>query len=246
MGIFDNPRVAFRIRKVRIATARNLEKLAAAATPAPTPNELRHKVGGAWDEIGQLQFDFLVSEGLKPDHTFLDLGCGVLRGGLHFIRYLDPGRYYGIDANPEMIIGAGRELEAAGLTSRDAHLRATETFDIDFGTQFDYGLALSVFTHLPLNSIYRALANIAARFTVGGTFYATYFPGPDGPERFVEIAHPSFDGHFTVRTFADENSYHYSVRDFELLCERLPLTVDNIGDWAHPRGQHMLRFTRTV
>jgi SAM-dependent methyltransferase len=246
MSLFDNPQVAARIRRLRKRTANSLERLAAATMPRPTPAELRHKVGGAWDEIGRLQFNFLVSEGLKPDHAFLDVGCGVLRGGLHFVRYLDPGGYYGIDVNPDMIEGATHELEAAGLASRGAHLRATETFDIDFGHPFDYGLALSVFTHLPLNSIYRCLANIAEHFTAGGCFFATYFPGPDGPERFVPITHASNDGHFTVTTYGDANHYHYSFEDFRLLCDRLPLRVENIGDWSHPRGQHMLRFTRSA
>lgn len=245
MAVFDNPRVSFRVRRVRKAAADVLDKAAAATRPAPSQTDLRRKVGGAWDEIGKLQFDYLVSEGLKPDNNFIDVGCGVLRGGLHFVRYLDPSRYHGIDASPDMIRGAGAELEEAGLTSRDAHLRQTEYFDLDFGTQFDYGLALSVFTHIDLNMIYRCLANIAATFREGGQFYATYFLGPDGPDRFSPIVHPSAPGHITIKTYAAANPYHYSVADFEYLCDKLPLRVDNIGDWAHPRGQHMLRFTRT-
>jgi len=245
MGLLDDPRVAFRIRKVKRRGASRLDAMATALSPPPTPNELRNKVGGAWDEIGRLQFDFLVAEGLKPNHAFLDLGCGVLRGGLHFVRYLDPAGYYGIDANPDMIAGANLELEAAGLTSRDAHLRFTNEFDIAFGQPFDYGLALSVFTHISLNSIYHALANISAQFADGGRFYATYFPGPVGPERFTPIRHASFEGHGRVTTLADADPYHYAFEDFEQLCTLLPLRVENIGDWAHPRGQHMLRFTRT-
>ncbi len=42
----------------------------------------RNVVGGMWDEIGKLQFDFLNAEGLRADVDFLDVGCGVLRGGL--------------------------------------------------------------------------------------------------------------------------------------------------------------------
>jgi len=50
-------------------------------------------VGGMWEQIGQLQFDFLVNHGLEPNHKLLDIGCGTLRGGRHFITYLVPGNY---------------------------------------------------------------------------------------------------------------------------------------------------------
>jgi len=40
----------------------------------------RRYVGGMWEEIGQLQFDYLVSQGLRPEHVFCDVACGSLRG----------------------------------------------------------------------------------------------------------------------------------------------------------------------
>jgi hypothetical protein len=49
-------------------------------------------IGGLWDELGRLQVDFPVSEGLEPAHVLLDIGCGSLRGGVHLIPYLEPGR----------------------------------------------------------------------------------------------------------------------------------------------------------
>ena len=39
----------------------------------------RESVGGMWDEIGCLQFEFLKKQGLLPEHKFLDVGCGSLR-----------------------------------------------------------------------------------------------------------------------------------------------------------------------
>jgi len=52
-------------------------------------------VGGLWREIGQLQFRLMVDEGLTPRHRLLDVGCGSMRGGVHFIRHLDAGHYVG-------------------------------------------------------------------------------------------------------------------------------------------------------
>jgi hypothetical protein len=34
----------------------------------------REAVGGLWDELGVLQFDFLLSKGLEAHHKVLDLG----------------------------------------------------------------------------------------------------------------------------------------------------------------------------
>jgi len=46
-------------------------------------------VGGMWDEIGQLQFEYMRSKGLSPEARFIDVACGSLRGGRLFIPYLN-------------------------------------------------------------------------------------------------------------------------------------------------------------
>ena len=79
----------------------------------------RELVGGLWDEMGELQMEFMRSRGLLPQHRLVDIGCGSLRGGVHFVRYLDPGNYYGLDHNQSLLdAGHGIELAAAGLQDR--------------------------------------------------------------------------------------------------------------------------------
>jgi SAM-dependent methyltransferase len=234
------------IHRSRQRAAKGLQHLADRTAPAKTMPELRRKVGGLWEEMGNHQFEFLIARGLEPDDFFLDVGCGVLRGGRHFVRYLDTGRYCGIDIAADMIAGAERQLVEDGLADRGARLRVTEEFDVDFGQPFDFAIAQSVFTHLPMNSIQRALTSVSANLAEGGVFYATFFRGPDGPERFTPIMQPCLEGRRPVRTFADRNHFHYSPEDFARLCQNLPLAVEDIGDWGHPRGQQMLAFTRTT
>src|SRR4051794_14007689 len=78
----------------------------------------RDRVGGRWDELGELQLRFLVEHGLQPGHRLLDMGCGALRGGVRFVEYLDPGHYYGVDVNQSLLdVGFERELDDA-LRSR--------------------------------------------------------------------------------------------------------------------------------
>lgn len=202
--------------------------------------EHRDFVGGMWEEIGKLQFDFVRQHGLLPSHRFLDVGCGALRGGIHFIRYLEPGNYYGIDMNASLIkAGREHELVEAGLTDRNPHLLVNPSFEFQkFEATFHFALALSVFTHIGINSIQRCIANAAAVLEPGGRFYATYFPSPR-LHCLDDLQH--LDG-IVSRSDADPFHYHFSV--FQFLITDLPLSVQNIGDWGHPRGQHMLEFTR--
>jgi SAM-dependent methyltransferase len=200
----------------------------------------RDFVGGMWETIGRQQFEFLVGRGLMPSHRLIDVGCGCLRGGVHFVGYLDPGNYYGIDVNASLIKAARDvELPAAGLAQRGAHLLVDGAFDFGrFGATFHFALAQSVFTHLPVNSIERCLVRLAEVVEPGGRFYATYFESPS-PHHIGTISHPS-----DVVTHLDADPFHYHFSVFEFLSRGLPWSVKNLGDWEHPRSQHMLEFVR--
>ncbi|HVO68557.1 MAG TPA: class I SAM-dependent methyltransferase [Aggregatilineaceae bacterium] len=200
----------------------------------------RQAVGGAWDEIGKLQFDFLVQQGLKPHHRLVDVGCGSLRRGVRFIRYLDDGHYYGIDRE-QWLLDAGRkvELPRAGLAGKTIHLLCRDDFDLtQFGMEFDYALAQSVFTHLPWNSILRCLVNVQKVMKPRGEFYATFFEDRDGTHRISPIRH-EVGGRVT---YPDQDPYHYEFRVFEELAQRVDLEVRYIGGWNHPRDQVMMVF----
>ena len=54
-------------------------------------------------------FKWLVELGLKPEHTLADYGCGTLRVGVHAIKYLEPGRYWGLEVSREFL-EEGRKL----------------------------------------------------------------------------------------------------------------------------------------
>lgn len=61
------------------------------------------KSGQGWDEHGQSQLSFLISQGLKPSHKLLDFGCGTGRLACKAIPYLRPGNYTGIDISTAAI-----------------------------------------------------------------------------------------------------------------------------------------------
>jgi len=200
----------------------------------------REMVGGMWDEIGELQFRFLVAQGLRPAHRLLDLGCGALRGGIHFARFLDRGHYYGIDGNESLIRAGRRELDLAGLSGRDVKLEVTSDFDCcTFGTQFDYAIAISLFTHLYMNHIVRCLIEVHRALRPGSPFFATFFEAPHPAH--IEAIHHTPGG---VTTHLDSDPFHYAYEELAAVGRSVGMEAERVGDWQHPRNQKMIRFTR--
>ena len=204
----------------------------------------REAVGGLWEEMGRLQFDFLVGQGLQPHHKLLDIGCGSMRGGRHFVAHLDPGNYFGVDRDA-MLLSAGKSgLAAQGLLARKPVLREIAGFDFSkLGTDFDFLLAQSVFTHLDLNSIMRCLVNASRTLAPGGRFFATFFVSRAGFSSLEPIRQPTRDGREVV-THCDRDPYHYAPSTLEWLAQNAGLHCRYIGDWSHPRNQMMLEFSR--
>lgn len=204
----------------------------------------REVIGGLWDEMGQLQLEFMRLHGLLPQHRLLDLGCGSLRGGVHYVRYLDEGKYYGLDHNQSLLdAGYETELPAAGLQERlpRRNLFCNPDFllPVEDGF-FDYGIAQSVFTHLTFNSIRRCLEVVAPKFREGAVLYATFFELPG--QRPASLEYMRERG--GVVTHGHKDPYHYRSEDMVQAAVGAPWRVRNIGDWGHPRSQAMLAFER--
>ncbi|MET1160982.1 MAG: class I SAM-dependent methyltransferase [Pseudoxanthomonas sp.] len=200
----------------------------------------RSFVGGMWEVIGALQFEFLREKGLRQAHSLLDVGCGALRGGLHSAAYLNPGRYFGIDINASLIRAAQVELKAADLEDRNVHLLVDGEFDFArFGEAFDFAIAMSVFTHIPMNDIVRCLVNMEKVLKPEGKFYASFFESSRSAELSPLVHEP---GGFV--THYDKDPFHYSFDEVRMLADLARLKVELVGDWGHPRAQRMLCFQR--
>jgi len=203
----------------------------------------RELIGGLWEELGELQLGFLKGRGMQPHHAVIDVGAGSFRAGVKLVPYLDAGNYYAIDGQP-MLLAAGyaREIEPAGLAARfpRSNYAVTSAFDISsFGRVFDFGIAQSVFTHMPLNRLNACLLALAPHFRSFGAFYVTVFLGSEASPASPRTQVPGIISH------PDRDPYHTTIGALRALAGQLPgwsLTV--IGDWAHPRNQQMVCFTR--
>lgn len=203
----------------------------------------REAVGGMWEEIGRLQLDFMVRQGLRQHHRLLDIGCGSLRAGVRFVQYLDDGHYHGIDAQQWLLDAAVRvELPRADQGMKRVHLLCRDDFQFsEFGASFDFAIAQSVFTHLTWNSILRCLYNVRRVLNPDGRFFATFFEDSDGTHQASSILH-SPGG---IVTFPDQDPFHYPFAVFADLARRTGLGAEYIGQWDHPRGQMMMAFRRS-
>jgi len=206
--------------------------------------EKRHRelVGGLWDEIGTLQFDFLRANGLTPQSKLIDIGCGCLRGGVYFVDYLGPGNYFGMDISDELLT-AGYEIELRQRGLQDklprANLVADGAFQFaKFPVTFDFGVAVSLFTHLPASHVRQCLAQLAPKMVEGGTLFATFF--------LVSADHSTgpVDHPHGIQSFDHRDPYHFRLEQMEDLCAGLPWRPQVIGDWGHLRDQRMVRFRR--
>ena len=201
-------------------------------------NKHRDFIGGKWDEIGQLQFNFMRERGLEPHHKLLDIGCGCLRGGIHFINYLQADNYYGLDINASLINAAWYEIKLAQLEDKNPHLLVNEKFAIDqFKQRFEFMLSVSLFTHLPMNIVIRCLSEVQKNLAPRGKYYSTFFIAPSS-------AHltPIFHQPGQITTNYDRDPYHYSFEEISFMAQLAGLKVNLIGDWNHPRNQQMIEF----
>jgi len=187
-------------------------------------------VGGMWEEIGRLQADFLISKGLLPTHKFLDIGCGTLRGGRHFIKYLDTGNYAGVDISVKAVKYGKNLVREEALGAKQPRLLIDKNGDFKFtefsGEIFDYLIAQSVFTHLMPQHIEGCFQHIGSIMGIDSKFFFTFNEGA----AFTQLGLKDF-------------SYPFSF--FESLAKTYGFELaDYSVEYRHPRGQRMAQISK--
>jgi len=183
----------------------------------------------SWLKIGQMQFDYLVSHGLKPGMRMLEIGCGNLRAGRLFVDYLDVGDYYGIDISPDILLAAQRTIAGEGLQDKLPHLTPVQDLKLAFlpAGYFDVVHAHSVFSHSPIQVIEECLAHVGRVMKPDGFFDFT-FDRTEGAEH--QVLHEDF---------------YYRTETLVALAGRYGLTGQFMTDWEElPHQQSKLRITR--
>ncbi|TVZ59155.1 hypothetical protein NA63_1680 [Flavobacteriaceae bacterium MAR_2010_105] len=191
----------------------------------------RKYVGGLWEEIGRLQYDFLIKNGLKPTDVFVDIACGSLRAGVHLIPYLNQGNYLGIDKEKSLIdLGLKHEFDPKIIDSKSPEFVISKRFDFSkFSKTPNVAIAQSLFTHLPPNLINLCFKNLKLNFKSDGVFYATYFFANQ------KINNPKKPHDHGVFKYTPEEIKGFGIQN--------GWDVEIIGDWGHPRNQKIVKYT---
>jgi len=180
-----------------------------------------------WEKVGQLQFNYLLRHGLRPEHRFLDIGCGNIRAGRHFITHLNPGHYIGIDISPKVLADALKQIVRYGLESKLPYLYYIDTTDYSCfpAEYFDVVQAHSVFSHLPIDQISQVLSSVRRVLKPGGFFDFTFIPSQTGkPGNYIN------------------EDYYYPADTLIEAVRRVDLEPRKMDDWEYP--QHKIRAYR--
>ena len=176
-----------------------------------------------YDLIAASQFNLMTSLGLRENHSFLDIGCGSLRGGRLFIPYLLPSFYYGIEPENWLLKeGIKKNLGNELIKIKSPHFSNDKNFALScFGIKFDFILAQSIFSHATQSQVRQCLIEANKVMKPSSIFAATYVKGDENNES-NEWLYPE-PGTFT--------SEHISS-----MIEREGLFTKELK-WAHPNNQ---------
>jgi SAM-dependent methyltransferase len=150
---------------------------AKAASPAATvPHRAYVGPEERYDLVGAMQFRLLCALGLREHHKLLDVGCGSLRAGRLLIPYLARGNYHGVEPNHWLVEqGIQQEIGRDLVALKWPHFHCIDTFRVDeFGRDFDYILAQSIFSHTGVDLLRRALASFSRSLSPKGLGVVTF------------------------------------------------------------------------
>jgi len=199
---------------------------------APGDPHYRAYVGppSQYDLMGASQFNLLCALGLRERHKVLDFGCGSLRLGRLLIPFLRKGRYFGIEPNKWLIEDAiARQVtEAVIALKAPTFLHNTDFNAAAAGSDFDFIVAQSIFSHAGLDIIQTALKGFRAALADNGLAAVTMVH-PDHPTLpYTPAADRSMRGWVYPRSVAHSlEAFAAAVAGAGLYGRPIP--------WYHPR-----------
>jgi len=188
----------------------------------------KYLVGSNSASLRNAEREYMKNVGLQPQHKFLDLGCGCLRGTIDLVNYLDDGNFYGLDVSETLINFAGEYIKQEGFENKKQNLKVNSDFDFEKyfpKIKYDFVLAASVLTHIYSEDTEKCLKNIAKVLNDGGSFYATIFVLPEEKNNIHE-------GNIHIS--------YYKLSWLKKTAESVGLKFEDIGKTII--GQHMVRF----
>ena len=170
---------------------------------------------GYWKELQAYQLKALVSNGLKPQHKLLDIGCGPLQGGIAFIKYLNPNNYYGFDIKQESIDAGKRLIKKHKLENKQPFLFLSDNFGMERlnGTKFCFIWASQILYYFNEQKLHALMEWLSVILEDKGKFLGDII----GPKHY-EFKHK------------EHNWFLHNVESLGSIAEKYNLKVDNLGE----------------
>jgi SAM-dependent methyltransferase len=128
-----------------------------------------------WESHGDWQKSFLIEQGLRPEHRFLEIGSGTGRLARKIVPYLDDGNYTGVEISDkarDYSVNLG--INEGWLLDKNASFRSS--VGVSEIVSYDYLWAFSVLIHLPEVVMRDVFAECAKRMGPQSRFYFSYVP----------------------------------------------------------------------
>ena len=186
----------------------------------------RHSLVGParlWRMKRSFQIEALKRLGLDEDDTFLDVGCGTLRGGLPVVEYLRQGGYFGFDVRPVTVLEAKREVEDHNLSWKRPHLVVADVNAIPLSLSFDVVWAFSLVFHLSDVKLARLLEYCGESLAADGCMFFNATIGSRAEYSWEEFP-------FIIRPLAK----------YAAVARRHNLVISDLGSleaWGHDSGR---------
>ena len=150
--------------------------------------EALYVVGDNHDFESIAQTAFMQIVGLRPDHKFLDFGCGCLRGTAKLVDYLEQGNFFGADVSEGLLNQSYQRLEEMGIKKTPC-LKVLDDYNLEalFHEKFDFILSVSVLTHILPHDLPSLFYGISKVLNPEGIWYFTIYPTEESYSGNVEI-----------------------------------------------------------
>lgn len=181
-----------------------------------------------FDKHSEIHYNYLLEQGLQPEHVFLDVGCGACRTAQRIVPYLNPNNYYGLDRMPELIeYGLNEVFEHETVITKQPKFSVNSEFNLDFvDKEVDYVWCQSLMSHLNITDIQKCLSNIKNISNDNTKIYFTYF------QQHGKSRDDNADSH-------SKKDIQYDKKVMDDIVSEVGLTKIFNGTIGHPRGQWM-------
>jgi SAM-dependent methyltransferase len=167
--------------------------------------------------MGDYHIRFMLNYGLEHHHTVLDFGCGYGRTAIPLIRFLQEGKYVGVDLSDKRIALAEEWIAREELSEKAPRLFAAADNAMPYleDSSVDVIWTYSVFTHIPPKEVRELLVTVWRVLRQGGIFHLNY----NRPLAGETDTTPSL------------KDYYWTKDDLEALITEIGFEFDEADDW---------------